>query len=60
MDMASVMIVVVLLVCVGVILGFMCVCLESECADREKRDVLRRKGRVEVFPLEHEHGRRAA
>ena len=62
MDMVSVMIVVVLLVCVGVILGFMCVCLESECVDREKRDALRRNGRsAKIFPLEHhEDGRRAA
>ena len=46
MDMVSVIILVVLLVYVGVILGFMCVRLESECADREKRDALRRNGRA--------------
>ena len=62
MDMVSVIILVVLLVYVGVILGFMCVRLESECADREKRDALSRNGRAaKVFPIEHhEDGRRAA
>jgi hypothetical protein len=62
MDIVSVIILVVL-ICVGVILGFVSVCLEAEYSRtvREKRDALRRKGRVaKVFPIEHEDGRRAA
>jgi hypothetical protein len=41
MDIVSVIVVVAVLVCVGLILGYMCVCMESGCADRERRDAFR-------------------
>lgn len=55
MDMVSFIIIVVVLICVGVILGFMCVCLESERAVREKRVSLRtNRQAAKVLPIEHE------